>query len=76
MEQTLPLGGELAVSDGQYQVDVDTDDLTLRQQYSQQFEQRLGRAREFLLARAVPVLPICTEQPVALQLRQMMMAAG
>lgn len=76
MEQTLPRGGELAVSDGRYQVEVDTDDHLLREQYSHQFEQRLGRAREFLLARQVPVLPICTEQTVALQVRQMMMAVG
>ncbi len=76
MEQSLPFGGELAVSDGQYQVDVDTNDPTLREQYSRQFEERLAQAREFLLARQVPVLPVCTEQPVAMQLRQMMMAAG
>ncbi len=76
MEQSLPFGGELAVSDGQYQVDVDTNDPRLREQYSRQFEERLAQAREFLLARQVPVLPVCTEQPVAMQLRQMMMAAG
>ena len=76
MEQSLPFGGKLAVSDGQYQVEVDTADQALRDKFSYQFQRRLDRALEFLHARQVPVLPISTAQPVEQQLMKMMSVVG
>lgn len=72
MEQSLPYGGKLAVSDGQYQVEVDTSDETLRDGFAHQFQDRLNQAREFLRARQVPVLPISAAQSVESQLMTMM----
>lgn len=72
MEQSLPIGGKLAVSDGQYQVEVDTSDENLRDDFGRQFQQRLNQARDFLRARHVPVLPISAAQTVESQLLAMM----
>jgi uncharacterized protein (DUF58 family) len=76
MEQNLPLGGKLAVSDGQYQVEVDTSDQHLRDNFDRQFQQRLNQARQFLRARQVPVLPISAAQSVESQLMTMMSEGG
>ncbi|MGH1372400.1 MAG: DUF58 domain-containing protein [Cellvibrionaceae bacterium] len=72
MEQNLPEGGKLAVSDGQYQVEIDTSDETLRNNFDHQFQARLTQARQFLRARQVPVLPISAAQTVESQLITMM----
>ncbi len=72
MEQSLPRGGKLAVSDGQYQVEVDTSDERLRDNFEYQFQQRLNQAREFLRVRHVPVLPISAAHTVESQLMRMM----
>ncbi len=76
MEQNLPVGGKLAVSDGQYQVEVDTSDQNLRDSFGHQFQSRLNQARQFLRARQVPVLPISTGQSVESQLMTMMSGVG
>jgi len=72
MEAKLPEAGRLAVSDGHVQLEVDTQDRALQKKYSHFFEQRLERARQFLQAYRVPVLPLSTAEPIAEQIEQLM----
>ncbi|GAB3105289.1 DUF58 domain-containing protein [Aestuariicella hydrocarbonica] len=67
MEQHLPEGGKLAVSDGEYQVEVDTADSQLRQEFEQQFRERLETARQLIRNPHIPILSISTDRPVAAQ---------
>jgi len=68
MEAKLPNAGRLAVSDGHMQLEVDTQDRELQQKYASVFSQRLERARTFLQAYQVPVLPLSTAEPIEDQL--------
>ncbi|NIB42871.1 DUF58 domain-containing protein [Pseudomaricurvus alkylphenolicus] len=72
LEQQLPVSGRLAVSDGEFQVEIDTADAGLRERFSELFEKRLWRARRFLQQRQVPVLAIHTHEPVVKQLTRML----
>lgn len=75
-ESSLPKGGKLAVSDGDLQIEIDTNDGNLREQYQSQFDHRLNRARDYFQKRGVPVLPINTEQAVVQQLRELLNQSG
>lgn len=75
LEQRMPRGGKLAVSDGEFQVEVDTDNPRLREKFERTFEQRLLRARQFLRSRNIPILPIDTVTPVVRQLLVMLSGA-
>lgn len=68
LEQQLPKAGKLAVSDGQYQLEVNTDDTSLRLQFEQMFQDRLLQGQDFLSQRDIAMLPINTVTPVAQQL--------
>ena len=76
LENRLPEGGKLAVSDGELQIEIDTNDIKLRERYEAQFDDRIQRARDYFQKRGVPVLPINTEQAVAIQLRELLNQAG
>lgn len=68
LEQSLPHGGRLAFSDGEYQLEIDTDNAQLRERYENAFAQRLEQARQFLHSRHIPIWPLSTHTPVAEQL--------
>jgi uncharacterized protein (DUF58 family) len=68
LEQALPQRGRLAVSDGRFQVELDTSDKTLQENYARDFDARLARIRGFLKKRSIPVLPISTTETVDSQL--------
>jgi uncharacterized protein (DUF58 family) len=75
LENHLPKGGKLVVTDGELQLEVDAGDHKLRQRYEAEFDQRLTSARNFLQRRGVPILPINTDEDVAVQLRDLLSLA-
>jgi len=72
IEEALPRGGCLTVSDGELQLEVDTDNPDLRQRYRDYFQQRLAQAQQYLRGCNIPVLPITTAEPVDRQLVQIL----
>ncbi len=72
LEANLPPAGKLIVSEGDLQLEVDTDNAGLRAQFSQQFANRLKTARELMLKRGIPVLPIHTTERVREQMQELL----
>ena len=72
LEAALPSLGNLVVSDGDWQVEIDSADERLRRRFAKDFEERLAAARQFLLQRDVPILPLHTGRPVGEQVRDLL----
>ncbi len=72
MESTLPLAGKLIVSEGDLQLEVDTRAAHLREQFAEQFSTRLKTARDLMLKRGIPVLPIHTTEGVRERLQELL----
>ncbi len=68
LEADLPAGGNLVVSDGERQMEVDTGSAALRSGFRREFDERRAAAKRFLLTREVPVLPLRTDTDVADQI--------
>ena len=64
LEANLPSFGKVIVSQGDLQLEVDTGDAQFRKRFSDQFESRLKTARDLMLKRGIPVLPIHTAEGV------------
>lgn len=75
LEHHLPQQGTLAVSDGQFQVELNMADSKLRQRFADDFDQRLNQIQQFLRARHIPVRPLSTATAVEEQLRRMLRPA-
>jgi uncharacterized protein (DUF58 family) len=72
LEARLPSFGKVIVSQGDLQLEVDTGDAQFRRQFSEQFESRLKTARNLMLKRGVPVLPIHTAEGVRDQFMELL----
>jgi uncharacterized protein (DUF58 family) len=72
LEAHLPSFGKVIVSQGDLQLEVNTGDGQLRRRFSEQFESRLKIARDLMLRRGVPVLPIHTGAGVREQFRELL----
>jgi uncharacterized protein (DUF58 family) len=72
LEARLPSFGKAIVSQGDLQLEVDTGDSELRRRFSEQFENRLKTARDLMLRRGIPVLPIHTAEGVREQFRELL----
>ena len=72
LEAQLPDAGRLVVAEGELQLEVNTSDRRLRQQYNAEFEQRLGHIRELSRQREIPVLPLSTATGVVEQVRELL----
>lgn len=72
LEAEMPDLGRLAVGDGELQIEFDSSDGTLRKRFADVFSDRLADARNFLLQRQIPVLPLHTGLPVAEQVRKLL----
>ncbi len=68
LETDLPDAGNLVVSDGERQMEVDTGSASLRGRFRTEFDDRFAAAKRFLLTREVPVLPLRTDTDVADQI--------
>jgi uncharacterized protein (DUF58 family) len=72
LEASLPSCGKVIVSQGDLQLEVDTGDDRFRKRFSEQFENRLKTARDLMLKRGIPVLPIHTATDVRSQLMELL----
>lgn len=68
LEADLPTNGSLIFSDGGRQLAIDGRSATLRQQYQADFVEHRRKAKEFLLTREVPVIPVSAAEPTLAQL--------
>ncbi len=68
LEKKLPSAGRLTVSDGEQQLIINSSNSKLRQQYQQNFQQRLNTGKEILLKQKVPLLEISTDKDAVTQL--------
>jgi len=68
LEKEIPRSGQLVVSDGTRQMEIDTDNDSFRAKFRQTFQERLARAKGFLLHREVPVVPLSTAEELSSQL--------
>jgi uncharacterized protein (DUF58 family) len=68
LEEEIPRSGPLVVSDGARQLEIDTDSDSFRATFKRTFQEKLARARSFLLHREVPVIPLTTAEEVPEQL--------
>lgn len=66
LEADLPDAGNLVMSDGERQMEVDTG--AVRARFTQGFAERRARAKHFLLTREVSVLPLRTDADTADQI--------
>jgi uncharacterized protein (DUF58 family) len=64
LEADLPNAGNLVVSDGDRQMEVDTTSNSLRAGFRREFDERWAEAKRFLLTREVPLLPLRTDADV------------
>jgi uncharacterized protein (DUF58 family) len=72
LEVALPDAGPLIFGDGSRQLQVDTENRGLRENFRDSFAQERAAGRKFLLQRETPVIPLNTAQPVADQLRTLL----
>jgi uncharacterized protein (DUF58 family) len=72
LEARLPSFGKVIVSQGEWQLEVDTGDAQFRKRFSEQFERELKNARDLMLKRGIPVLPIQTAGGVREQFMELL----
>jgi uncharacterized protein (DUF58 family) len=68
LEGDLPQAGQLVVSDGTRQLEIDSESAALQAGFREGFNQRRANAKHFLLTREVPVLPLSTAEATVDQL--------
>lgn len=71
MERDLGDAGRLVFSDGERQLDVDTNRGRLRKAFRQSFDERLDRIAATSRRYAIPLLPVHTGLPIAEQVRDL-----
>jgi uncharacterized protein (DUF58 family) len=72
LEAELPVAGPLVFTEGTRQLEVDPQQDRLRTTFRASFDKRVRLAREFLLKREIPLIPIGTGEDVAEQLRRLL----
>lgn len=72
LERQLPDASRLVVSDGDLQLEFDSSDGALRAEFERAFEEQLDTGRKELHKRNIPMLPLCTAEPIAAQLRALL----
>lgn len=70
MEKTLPTLGHCAFTDGLSKQSCDTNNRALRQQFTQQFTERVERLSCYLLDHGIPLIKIATHQQALSLLQQ------
>jgi uncharacterized protein (DUF58 family) len=72
LEAGLPDAGPVVFAEGSLQLEVDTGSDRFRTAFRGSFDERVARARNYLLRREVPLIPISTAEDVAEQLRRLL----
>jgi uncharacterized protein (DUF58 family) len=70
LEQALPEAGQLVFSDGFSQLEFNTNEKSLRQAFSQDFQRRMDRMKATSRSHAIPLIPVHTASPVLEQVRE------
>ena len=70
LEGELPAAGPLVFGDGWEQLEVDTAQRSLREDFSKGFAETRAQGRQFLLQRETPVIPLNTRDAVIEQIRR------
>ncbi len=70
LEAALPDAGSKVFGAGDLQLEINTGSKSLRDSFRADFGRRLDEARHFLIQREVPLMPIRTDEDVALQIRR------
>ncbi len=71
LEAEIPDVGNITLSEGEMQLEVNTSDKSLREKFRNQFQDRLERAQHFSRTRSAPLLPLQTGEGVAEQIRKL-----
>ncbi|MEK7949206.1 DUF58 domain-containing protein [Luteolibacter soli] len=72
LEVELPAAGPRVFASGDLQLEVDTSASALRRGFQEDFQQRLARAKRFLLQREVPLFPVRTDDDAVKQIRRLL----
>ncbi len=72
LEAEFPNAGRLVAGDGTKQLEFNSSDDNLRRSFAEAFDHRLEKARQFLLRRQIPVLPLRTDLPVVQQIAKLL----
>jgi len=72
LEARLPSFGKVIVTQGEWQLEVDTGDARFREKFSDQFDSTLKTTRDLMLKRGIPVLPIHTAGGVREQFMELL----
>jgi hypothetical protein len=66
----------MVMAEGTQQLEIDSGDRRLREQYQTDFRARLDWFKHVSSQREIPLLPISTEEDVAVQVRRILGVAG
>jgi len=72
LEVELPDAGPRVFASGGVQLEVDTSAAALRRGFQEGFQERLARAKRFLIQREVPLFPIRTDDDPVKQIRRLL----
>jgi uncharacterized protein (DUF58 family) len=72
LEGELPDAGSLVFGDGVRQMEVDTGNRRMREEFRATFAEKRAAGRKFLLNRETPVIPLSTNEGVSEQLRRLL----
>ncbi|MFK5921754.1 MAG: DUF58 domain-containing protein [Verrucomicrobiota bacterium] len=75
LEAQLPNAGRLHMAESELQLEVNTGEKKLRQQFANDFKERLERMKNISRGRSIPFLPIETSHDVTRQIRDQLGAA-
>ncbi|MCF6311542.1 MAG: DUF58 domain-containing protein [Verrucomicrobiales bacterium] len=75
LEAQLPDAGRLHMAESHLQLEIDTSEKKLRQQFASEFEERLELMKTLSRGRSIPFLPIETSHDVTRQIRDQLGAA-
>jgi uncharacterized protein (DUF58 family) len=70
LEEAMPRAGRLVFSDGERQVEFDSNERQLRERFAENFQQRMERMRDTSRRHEIPLLRVNTATPVEDQLRE------
>jgi len=75
LEAKLPEAGHLTMEDASGQLEINTNNSKLRQQFAQDFHTRMAWMESIAHGRSIPLLPVETSRDVARQIRDLMGAS-
>ncbi|MGC4016473.1 MAG: DUF58 domain-containing protein [Luteolibacter sp.] len=72
LEAELPNAGLRVFASGELQLEADTSKRSLRDAFNGKFQERVERAKRFLVQREIPLMQVSTDQDTAQQVRRLL----